>query len=103
MEKLIFRLAVAEEKHKRNFHGKRAFKFCLFSRLFFRCFLLFSRTKTIAQPTEVKMEAAMRTNLRRGRGFAAAEATPVPEAGSGVGCEEGTPRDRNGWRMDMGG
>lgn len=49
------------------------------------------------------MEAAMRTNLRRGRGFAAAEATAVPEAGSGVGCEEGTPRDRNGWRMDMGG
>lgn len=77
--------------------------FVYFLVFFFRCFLLFSRTKTIAQPTEVKMEAAMRTNLRRGRGFAAAEATPVPEAGSGVGCEEGTPRDRNGWRMDMGG
>lgn len=77
--------------------------FVYFLVFFFRYFLLFSRTKTIAQPTEVKMEAAMRTNLRRGRGFAAAEATAVPEAGSGVGCEEGTPRDRNGWRMDMGG
>lgn len=64
---------------------------------------LLSRTKTIAQPTEVKMEAVMRTNLRRGRGSAVAEATAVPEAGSGVGCEEGTPRDRNGWRMDTGG
>ena len=53
---------------------------------------------------EVKMEAVMRTNLpRRGRGSAVAEATAVPEAGSGVGCEEETPRDRNGWRMDMGG
>ncbi|KAK1122246.1 hypothetical protein K0M31_009469 [Melipona bicolor] len=50
------------------------------------------------------MEAVMRTNLpRRGRGSAVAEATAVPEAGSGVGCEEETPRDRNGWRMDMGG
>lgn len=52
---------------------------------------------------EVKMEAVMRTNLRRGRGSGIAEATAVPEAGSGVGCEEGTLRDRNGWRMDMGG
>lgn len=36
------------------------------------------------------MVAVMRTNLRRGRGSVAAAATAVPEAGSGVGCEEGS-------------